>query len=323
VKPELFSSGNIDFRGYTPADSGAKSIGVMDIRGLTDDMVIAVVFSNNGSAETGTISTVLVGVQSYGGDYMIVPLPLRVYDSHRIGDTDEPVLFRVPHQGAVIHDGVVLMPRSEGNNDSDVYEMSGINGNTHESIEVFLGTHIGTLHGWVISDMGVIRARSNGSTGYGAATIGITNDIAALAVTRQEFRGVHDEIEHRTQFLTQRISELLDDNDTGGFLELTRHPDRFVGNNGGIAPQYSGYFKLWEGQESIHGARNTVTVNTMEIIRLDTVRVTYSVLKTLPSGNQYVAEGCQILLRYTDGDWYIENMSRDLFSYRENVWKKV
>lgn len=319
--------------------SGAgRSLGITDVYGITSDTVVAVVFSIDRTNGESDIDTVLVGIQDTDNGHKIVPLPMYLNDTSRTEEMDRPIIFYSPSGTIVTFNGIVQTPSAEaqGSRSNDIYEIYASHYGVYEGIEVFLGEQIGTLQGFISADTSISGGSSLGYSGYGSSTIGISNNISTLAVTRLEFRGLRDELTERTQYITDRIAEALDNQDIPAFVALTHNPERFeegqlssiISINPDleeqrIAPEYRARFQSWERREAAHGATNEVTIDSIEVIRLNTVRVTFSTLKTLKSGNQFIADRCQFVLEYFDDNWYITNMTNCLLVATTDVWELI
>jgi hypothetical protein len=299
---------------FSAGNGTPKSVGVIDISGITTGSLTAVAID----VRDGNIVALLVDVRTVPGGYAASPLSRPAPQDP--SPLDLPIVFTAPHGSVVKFNGSVVDPvfvDSIGRH--DVYELHGVYRGKFEDISVFCGDAIGTIEGTVVANTSVYGGVARGANGYESATNSIRYDIAALAVTREEFRPLRDSITVLTQSIATRIGELLDTNDMDGFVEMARGYGELLGRNGNISSEYRGFFTSWQRSGSVHGAKREITIDAIEIRGIDSVRVRFTTLLTLESGNKFTAEST-IILDHVDGDWLIFDMTNELFKSDSRTW---
>ena len=293
---------------------GQKSIGIIDIDSLTDGTLTAVAID----VREGNIVAILVDIKPVSGGYTASPLiPPAPQDQLKL---DRPIVFTAPHGSIVEYNGRVVEPVVvESIGKHDVYELLDAYRGNFEEISVFCGDAIGTIVGTIIGDTSISGGSSKGYSGYDYGTHSIRYDIAALAMTRREFRPLRDTITERTQAIVTHIGELLDKNDMDGFVDMACGYGELINRNGTIKSEYRGYFTAWRSSSSVHGAKREITINAIEIRGIDSVRVKFRTLLTLASGNVYTADST-IVFDYIDGEWLIYDMTNEIFKSDSRTW---
>ena len=294
-----------------------RSTGIIDVDSISNGTLTVVAID----VREGNITALLVDVKPVSGGYAASPLSRPAPKSPSL--LDQAIVFTAPHGSIVKYNGKVVDPVVvESIGKHDVYELRDAYRGNYEEISVFCGDAIGTIEGTIIADTSVTGGSSKGYSGYSYATHSIRYDIASLAMTRREFRPLRDSITERTQALVTQIGELLDANDMDGFVGMTHGYGELINSNGNIKSEYRGYFTSWQRSDGVHGAEREITINSIEIRGIDSLRVKLSTLLTLASGRRYTADST-IVLDYIDGDWLIYDMTNELFKSDSRTWSAV
>jgi hypothetical protein len=294
-----------------------KGVGVIDVKSITQGTLTAVAID----VREENIVAILVDVKPVSGGYAASPLSRPIPQNP--SPLDQPIVFSAPHGSIVEHNGEVVTPVVvESIGKHDFYELHGAYRGRAEDISVFCGDAIGTIEGTIIGDTSAFGGSSRGYSGYSYATYSIRYDIAALAMTRGEFRPLRDAITERTQALVTQIGELLDANDMDGFVDMTHGYGELINNNGTIKSEYRGFFTSWQRSDSVHGAEREITINAIEIRGSDSLRVKFSTLLTLASGRKFTADST-IVFDYIDGVWLIYDMTNEIFKSDSRTWSIV
>jgi len=299
------------------ADKDSKSIGIIDADNITRGTLTVVALDAN----DGNIIAMLVDVRPAPGGYAASPLSLPTPANP--SPLDKAIVFSAPHGCIVEYQGGVIEPVVVDTYGlKDYYELQNAYRGKDEAISVFCGSAIGSIDGTVFADTGTYGGSSRGYSGYDYTSLSIRFDVAALAVTRKEFRPLRDVITERTQAIVTQIGELLDAYDLDGFVEMAHGYGAFLSSNGRVASSYRGYFDLWRNKDSVHGADREISINAIEVRGVNSLRVKFTTMLTIKSGNTYTADS-RITLDYVNGDWLILEMSNEIFKTDTNTWTLV
>ena len=302
---------------FVTNDASPKSIGIIDTDENTGDTLTAVAID----VREGNIVALLVDVRPVPGGYAASPLSPPGPQNPR--PLDQAIIFTAPHGSIVEYNGSVVTPVVvESIGKHDVYELYDAYRGNFEDISVFCGSAIGTIDGTIAGNTSISGGSSLGYSGYEYATYSIRYDIAALAMTRNEYRPLRDAITERTLALVTQIGDLLDSNDMDGFVDMARGYGELLNSNGTIRSEYRGFFTSWQNSGSVHGAEREIAINAIEIRGIDSVRVKFSTLLTLTSGRIYTADST-IVLDYVDDDWLIYDMTNEIFKSDSRTWSPV
>ena len=312
--------GDIRYGDYITFITNAKnavSMGIIDIDEITGNTLTAVAIGTS----QDDIAAILVDVRPVSGGYTATPLYPPAPQNPR--PLDMSIIFKAPHGSLVEYRDEIVTPvvvKQLG--EYDVYELNDSYHGVHEDISVFCGSAIGTIDGTIIGDSSTTGGSSEGYSGCTYASNSIRYDISALAMTRNEFRPLRDTIAERTQGLVTQIGSLLDTSDMDGFVAIMQGYGKILNSSGGIASAYRGYFTQWKTSTGVHGADRIITINTIEIRGVDSVRVNFSTLLTLASGNRFTADST-LILDYVDDNWLIYDMTNELFKSDSSTWHAV
>jgi len=308
---------------------------------IFDDLV-AVYHSPSGEIDDRNSNITFVRVSEINGQLSLIPFDpnvsiiganrtarevlaeaLDVYLTSFSEITADPLQFRVPNELEIIYNNDFRLANNQMGQNVDTYLIYGTRYGMFSPISIFLGNHIGELSGYIMADTTSVGT-GGGDNWFASTTRGISFNIMDLAITMPEFKILENEIMTRTEELVDLFYTFLDNDDREGFHTIAIDEERF-GSGGNVSSSYRGRFDEYQRSgESLHGALREITITDIEIIRPDSVRITFNQYLTIAaSGNQFFANDMQLVLEYTGNNWYIVNMSNDMFGFRNDVWSEV